>query len=90
MLDLLRTAKLLFPNATIHCQSLLPLPIYQRPFIVDDILEMNNVIFESCVRQKCYYVDVMSATLDLSTGERDTNIFKSGKISILTPEDMES
>ena len=40
---------------------------------------MNNIIYESCVRYKCYYIDAMTATLDLNTGERNPRLFKNGK-----------
>ena len=46
--DLLKNAKLLFPNARIYCQSLLPLPPKQRPNIVRDINDINNIIFKAC------------------------------------------
>ena len=76
--DLLKKAKLLFPSARIYCQSLLPLPSKQRPNIVRDINDLNNIIFKACEKQKCCYVNIMPAFLNMNTRQRNHVLFQQG------------
>lgn len=62
--DLIKTAKDLFPSAVIYFQSLIPLPVNNRPFIVEDIDQLNKIIYEACVRKRCYMIDAMSEMLN--------------------------
>ena len=62
--DLIKTAKDLFPLAVIYFQSLIPLPVNNRPFIVEDVDQLNKIMYEACCRQGCLMIDAMSDMLN--------------------------
>ena len=62
--DLLKTAKNLYPLAEIYVQSLIPLPVNNRKFIVEDIGELNRIIHDACCRQRCRMIDAMTVMLN--------------------------
>lgn len=59
---LIEKIKLLFPDATVWFQSLIPL-IVQNQFSVKNILQYNNLLFEVCSYMKIYFLDVFGIFL---------------------------
>ena len=62
-INMLKTAKQLFPNSTIYCQSLIPLPI-MKSNTVRNVSSMNSLIFDACTRQRVFYLDVFCTFLN--------------------------
>jgi len=77
--DLIKTAKYLFPSAVIYFQSLIPLPVNNRPFIVEDIDQLNKIIYEACCRQRCFMIDAMSEMMN-KYSIRNPALFKRNNI----------
>ena len=72
--NLLKTANLLFPRASSFIQSLLPLPL-QRPSMICNVLDLNNLIYNICIRLKVFYMDILERFLDPWTGLRNAIYF---------------
>ena len=75
--DLVKLTKELFPVATVFIQSLLPLPVNNRKFIVEDVSEMNRIIYDVCVQLKCNFIDLMFPLLN-EHWVRNPSLFKKG------------
>jgi len=75
--ELVQFAKKLFPKATIFIQSLLPLPVTNRRFIVEDISELNKILFNVSMTLKTQFMDLMNPLLD-SSWVRNHLLFKKG------------
>ena len=75
--ELVQLAKKLFPEATVFIQSLLPLPVNNRRFIVEDLSEMNRILFDICSQQKCHFIDLMTPLLN-EYWVRNPLLFKQG------------
>ena len=58
----LRKAMVLFPEADVYFQSLLPMPITNNR-IVDDVLNFNKLVYKACKLNKCYFLDVFDKFL---------------------------
>lgn len=62
--DLISTIKRLFPEADIWCQSLLPVPLHQRFNIANDVIAMNDIVYDVCLLEKTFYIDMLTPFLD--------------------------
>lgn len=54
---LVEQVKLLYPDAVIWIQSLVPLP-WQHNFTFQNVLQCNQVIFEVCKDTHCFYLNI--------------------------------
>jgi len=77
--DLLRTTKELYPLAEIYVQSLIPLPVNNRKFIVEDLDELNKIIYDACCKQRCWMMDAMTVMLN-EYYVRNPSLFKRNNI----------
>ena len=75
--ELVQFAKKLFPKAMIFIQSLLPLPVTNRKFIVEDVSELNKILFNVSMTLKTRFMDLMNPLLD-SSWVRNHLLFKKG------------
>lgn len=61
--DLLKAVKTMSPSAKIWCQSLLPLPLHQRPYIGIDVMNMNKIIYHACSKFRIFFIHAMDPFL---------------------------
>ena len=73
LIRLLKTTKLLFPVAKIYCQSLIPLPAWNKA-IISNVWNMNNLIYNVCQTMHTYYVNIFHPLLDMF-GRRNSFYF---------------
>ena len=73
-INMIKTAKKLFPNSKIFCQSLLPLPIVKSN-TVRNVESMNCLIYEACTQERVFYLNVFGTFLDNSGTKRHSLFF---------------
>ncbi len=72
--DFMKFLKLTFPYAKIYFQSIIPLPHNKCPYVVSNVLKMNNLLFNLCSRFHLYYLDVFGSFLN-RWGYRNSDLF---------------
>ena len=71
---LIKVVKELFPSAKIYVQSLIPLPLGNR-FTSRNVLNFNNLLYDLCVKNHIYYVNVFHNLLDIKGCKRNPALF---------------
>ena len=72
--DLMRRIKELFPAARVYIQAIPPIHPNGCRFTENNVILMNNLIFNLCSRFKLFYLDVFGCFLD-NFGNRDKYLF---------------
>ncbi len=72
--EFMKRIRVLAPSAKIFMQSLLPLPANGDPKVVKNVLAMNKLIYDLCVRNKLFYLDILYSFLD-GYGGRNLRLF---------------
>ena len=62
--SLMRTIKMILPNAKVWFQSLPPINPNGCKFTEKNVIQMNNLIYNMCSRYRLYYLDIFHAFLD--------------------------
>ena len=73
LVQLVKKVKLLFPEASIYFQSLIPLPVRNQTTIIN-IMDTNNMIFDICKKDHIYFLNVFWAFL-CRNGYRSKSLF---------------
>lgn len=60
--DLAKQINLLFPDAKVWFQSIIPFPIQHR-FTINNILSFNDLLYEVCMVNHMYYIDCVESFL---------------------------
>ena len=69
LVSLMEKIKLIFPDATVWFQSLIPL-IVQNQFSVKNIEQFNSLLFEVCSYMKVYYLNIFGMFLKFDRERR--------------------
>ena len=60
--DLAKQIRLQFPSANVWFQSIIPFPM-QHHFTIQNILEFNDLLYETCMINNMYYIDCVEPFL---------------------------
>jgi alkylated DNA repair dioxygenase AlkB/lysophospholipase L1-like esterase len=77
---MLEKAKLLFPDAQVHVQSMVPVPLL-RDYNRDNVLNFNKLTYRVCKAARCYLIDVFSSFLYGRDGHLNDRLFRVNKYS---------
>ena len=73
LINLVKKIKGLFPEVKIYLQSVIPLPIVNI-FTAKNVINLNNLIYDICCREKVYFLNVFYAFLG-HHGRRNAQYF---------------
>ena len=71
---LMKTTKRLFPSAKIFVQSLIPLPL-RNSYTSSNVLSFNTLLYDMCVKNRIFYVNVFHSFLDSKGCKRNPYLF---------------
>ena len=72
--SLMKKVKSILPGTLVWIQSIPPLNPNNCPYTCRNVLDMNNLLYDSCARHKMFYLDIFNAFLDYK-GHINSHLF---------------
>ena len=72
---LIRDTKNMFPKAKVYVQSVLPVNRIST-YIGRNVINFNRLIYEACVLQHCFYIDIFSSYLNFHGYNINTLLYR--------------